>query len=263
MDNSKHDKVIAIVLAAGSGKRMGSKVKKQYLLLMDKPVLYYTLMAFEASAVDEVILVVGEDDIEYCNSNIIEKYKFKKVTSIVVGGKERYHSVYKGLSFIQNCDYVLIHDGARPFVTVSLINKCIMDVKEYQATIVGVPSKDTVRIISSDGIINETLERSTVWNIQTPQCFSYPLIKKGYADFLNKHECNMHNKDDLDISYESVMDGTDKSFTITDDAMVIEYTSNHPIHITMGDYRNIKITTIEDLVLGEAFLNEKIKSEKK
>lgn len=107
-------KYTAIVLSAGKGSRMGSSVHKQYLLLCGRPVIYYTLKAFEESQVDEIVLVTGEGEEEYCRKEIVEKYKLHKVTKIVKGGKERYHSVFQGLSACEHTDYVLIHDGARP-----------------------------------------------------------------------------------------------------------------------------------------------------
>lgn len=256
------DSVVAIVLAAGSGKRMGTSTKKQYLLLKNHPILYYTLQAFEESEVDEIVLVVGEDDMEYCNTEIVNKYKLKKVKTIIIGGRERYDSVYRGLSATTNCEYVLIHDGARPFITVDLINNCISDVKKYKAAIVGVPTKDTLRVISPNGTIKETLDRSLVWNIQTPQCFHYDLIKDAYDDLFDNYNDYMNKKDKSELTYQGIRNYTSDNITITDDAMVLELTKKYPIHVTMGDYRNIKVTTIEDLVLGEAFLNDKIKNEK-
>lgn len=115
-------KTAAVVLAAGSGKRMGTSVHKQYLLIKGKPVIYYTLRAFELSEVDEIILVTGADEIDYCSREIVEKYNFQKVRAVIAGGKERYDSVYEGLKALSDCDYVLIHDGARPLISSVLIN---------------------------------------------------------------------------------------------------------------------------------------------
>ena len=118
-------KIAAVCLAAGRGKRMESKVQKQYLLLGNKPILYYSLAAFENSRVDSVILVVGTGEEEYCRKEIVEAYGFTKVKAVVPGGKERYHSVYQGLLAAGACDYVLIHDGARPFLNEEIIERCI------------------------------------------------------------------------------------------------------------------------------------------
>ena len=123
------EKIAAIVLAAGEGKRMGSGIPKQYMLIKSRPLVYYALKAFEESAVDEVILVTGEDEIDYCKEYIVDRYHFNKVKKIVPGGWERYASVYFGFEAIEDADYVLIHDGARPMISAELIQKCIYYVK--------------------------------------------------------------------------------------------------------------------------------------
>ena len=115
-------KITAIVLAAGKGSRMQSKVPKQYLPILEKPVLFYSLQAFEQSIVDEIVLVTGKEEQEYCKKEIVEKYGFQKVVHIVEGGAERYHSVYQGLLAVKDADYVLIHDGARPLITIDIIH---------------------------------------------------------------------------------------------------------------------------------------------
>ncbi len=232
-----HKKIVAIVLAAGTGKRMQSNIPKQYLMLQDKPVLYYSLKTFEESNVDEIILVVGKDDIEYCHEKIIGKYNFKKVTKIIEGGAERYHSVYNGLNAISYADYVLIHDGARPFITLDIIKKIIEEVSIYNACVVGVPSKDTVKIINEDGIVMDTPNRDKVWSVQTPQAFSYNLIKKAY---------------------ELLFSSKQENIKITDDAMVVEHVLKCPVKLVIGEYYNIKITTPDDLVFGENILNGKL-----
>lgn len=227
------EKYTAIVLAAGVGKRMNSKIQKQYMLLGGKPVLFYALDAFEKSRVDEIILVVGKGEIEYCRKEIVEKYKFHKVTKIVEGGKERYHSVYEGLKAIDTADYVLIHDGARPFLDQQILVHAIEAVKQYQACVVGMPVKDTIKITTEDGFSKETPERKHVWMIQTPQCFSYPLIFEAYQKMLQNEDA-----------------------TITDDAMVLEKVKGLPVKMVEGSYRNIKITTPEDLLVAEAYLGD-------
>lgn len=221
----------AIILAAGSGKRMNSKVHKQYLLLDKKPILYYSLKAFEESRVSNIILVTGAGEEDYCNKEIVEKYGFRKVIAVVAGGKERYHSVYEGLKAAQGAAYVLIHDGARPFVDHEIIERSMKAVKTYQACVAGMPVKDTIKIADKDGFAKETPERSRVWQIQTPQTFSYPLI--------------LH-------AYEKMMEDDDGS--VTDDAMVLERMTKHRVKLIAGNYRNIKITTPEDLFVAEAYL---------
>ena len=227
------EKYTAIVLAAGVGKRMNSKIQKQYMLLGGNPVLFYALDAFEKSRVDEIILVVGKGEIEYCRKEIVEKYKFHKVTKIVEGGKERYHSVYEGLKAMDTADYVLIHDGARPFLDQQILTRTMEAVKQYQACVVGMPVKDTIKITTEDGFSKETPERKHVWMIQTPQCFSYSLIFDAYQKMLQNEDA-----------------------TITDDAMVLEKVKGLPVKMVEGSYRNIKITTPEDLLVAEAYLDD-------
>ena len=144
-------KYTAIVLSAGKGSRMGSSVHKQYLLLCGRPVIYYTLKAFEESPVDEIVLVTGEGEEEYCRKEIVEKYKLHKVTKIVKGGKERYHSVFQGLSVCEHTDYVLIHDGARPFIEQEVIRHIMDEVQKKHACIAAVPVKDTIKKVDENG----------------------------------------------------------------------------------------------------------------
>ena len=226
-------KTAAVVLAAGSGKRMGTSVHKQYLLIKGKPVIYYTLRAFELSEVDEIILVTGADEIDYCSREIVEKYNFQKVRAVIAGGKERYDSVYEGLRACKDTEYVLIHDGARPFIDNGIIERGLMAAAQTGASVVGMPSKDTVKIADAEGNVSETPDRSSVWIVQTPQIFRYPLIYDAYPSILKKE-----------------MTG------ITDDAMVAEHETGVKIRFSEGSYRNIKITTPEDLVIAEAFLRE-------
>lgn len=225
----RKEKVTAIVLAGGSGKRMGQACKKQYIHLAGKPILLYSLQAFQKSSADEIILVTNET--EYCQKEIIEKYCLDKVKKIVPGGAERYHSVYQGLCASVDCDYVLIHDGARPFVTEEIIERSICAAKEFDACAVGMPVKDTIKLADHEGFASGTPDRSRVWSIQTPQAFSYPLIREAYEQVWKEQPAG-----------------------ITDDAMVVEYSGLAKVKLIRGDYRNIKITTPEDLVIGEAFL---------
>lgn len=224
-------KYVAVVLAGGSGKRMNTSVHKQYLLIKEKPVLYYALKAFEESAVDEIVLVVGAGETDYCRQEIVEKYGFQKVKFIVTGGKERYHSVFEGLKAITSADYVLIHDGARPFVDNEIISRAMHAVKEYQACVVGMPVKDTIKIADAEDYAKETPERKYVWMVQTPQAFSYDMIYDAYEKMLQNE-----NK------------------AITDDAMVLESMTSKRVRLIEGSYRNIKITTPEDLLVAEAYL---------
>jgi len=225
-------KTAAVVLAAGSGKRMGTSVHKQYLLIKGKPVIYYTLRAFELSEVDEIILVTGADEIDYCSREIVEKYNFQKVRAVIAGGKERYDSVYEGLKALSDCDYVLIHDGARPLISSALINANISCVQEKEACITAVPVKDTIKVVDNKGYVADTPERSKLWQIQTPQVFEAGLIKEAYERLYNDTTAG----------------------NITDDAMVVEHYMDRTVKMTMADYKNIKVTTPEDMDIARIFL---------
>lgn len=235
----RKEKITAIVLAGGSGTRMGGTCKKQYMLLDGKPILYYSLKTFQESRVDEIILVTNEE--EYCRQEIIEKYHLNKVKKITAGGAERYHSVFCGLQAAEYCDYVLIHDGARPFVTEDMIERSIHAVKKYQACAVGMPVKDTIKIADSKNYAAETPDRKSVWMIQTPQTFSYSLILEAYRQILKEQP-----------------EG------ITDDAMVIEHQKTAKVKLIPGSYENIKITTPEDMEIAKSFRKYKrqLKDEK-
>ena len=237
-------KTVAIVLAAGSGKRMGTKVKKQYLALNDKPVLYYALKAFEDSFIDEIILVTSSDDIPYVQENVVDKFHFSKIKKIVEGGKERYNSVYNGIMAIDRCDvesdstYIFIHDGARPMINQDILARGLKAVVEYDACVIGMPSKDTVKIASEDGFVSETPNRSLVWNIQTPQIFKLNLISEAYEYVVGHEE---------EFKAQGV--------NITDDAMVLEAYSHHPVKLVEGSYENIKVTTPEDMRILESLIS--------
>lgn len=227
-------KCTAIVLAAGQGKRMGTKVQKQYLEIDGKPVLYYSLNAFEQSEViDEVVLVVGENQVEYCYSEIVLKYGFDKVRTVVEGGAERYHSVWNGLQEVDEDGYVFIHDGARPFINEDILNRVYNDVQTCKSCVVGMPVKDTIKVADKEGFVNETPERSLVWMIQTPQVFETGLVKKAYALLMEQD-----------------------NIQVTDDAMVVEQMLGHKVKLTLGSYENIKITTPEDLDIAEIFVKK-------
>ena len=210
---------------------MGSGIPKQYMLIKSRPLVYYALKAFEESTVDEVILVTGEDEIDYCKEYIVDRYHFNKVTKIVPGGWERYASVYFGLEAIEDADYVLIHDGARPMINAELVQKCIYYVKKYRACVVGMPSKDTIKVVDEENYAVRTPERKTLWQVQTPQCFVTAEIREAY---------------------QKMMEAGDDS--VTDDGMVMETYGIRGVRMIKGSYENMKITTPEDMLLGEAIL---------
>lgn len=223
-------KIIAIVLAAGEGKRMGSGIPKQYMIIKSRPMVYHSLKAFQESQVDEIVLVTGEDEIAYCKQYIVERYHFTKVTQIVAGGRERYESVYFGLKAITDADYVLIHDGARPMINQKIIADSITGIEKYGACVVGVPAKDTIKVIDENEFAKETPSRKSLWIVQTPQSFEYKLVLDAYEKLI-------HTGDE----------------TATDDAMVVEKYSGHKVKLIMGSYDNIKITTPEDVRISKAF----------
>ena len=225
------DKTTAIVLAAGKGSRMQSQTEKQFMKLQGKPILYYSLKEFENVGVKEIILVTGANSIDYCKKEIVDKYQLKKVKQIIAGGKERYESVYFGLQAAGNNGIVLIHDGARPFVTQKMIADTVNGVKEFGACVVGVPVKDTIKIANTEGICIDTPDRNKLWQIQTPQSFWLEEIRNAYEVAINK-----------------------KDTTITDDAMVMERYGTRKIKIIQGDYKNLKITTPEDMLIAEALM---------
>ena len=224
----------AIVLAAGQGKRMGTKVQKQYLEIESKPVLYYSLNVFEQSSIiDDIILVVGEGQAEYCQKEIVAKYGFCKVKKIVQGGAERYHSVWNGLQEVDGDGYIFIHDGARPFITEEILKRAYKDVQKCKACVIGMPVKDTIKLADPEGFVDETPERSLLWMIQTPQVFECSLVKEAYAMLMQQNQIQ-----------------------VTDDAMVVEQMLGYKVKLTMGSYENIKITTPEDLDVAEVFVKK-------
>lgn len=222
---------VAIVLAAGQGRRMGTKIQKQYLLLNGKPVLYYSLNVFQKSEViDEICIVTGAGDEDYCKREIVERYGITKVSQIIAGGAERYLSVWNALQVIGEDGYVFIHDGARPFVDEEMLYRVYNQVVCHRACVVGMPVKDTIKISDENGFVKETPDRSRVWMVQTPQVFDMALVKRAYALLIEKNETN-----------------------VTDDAMVVEQMMKIPVKFVEGSYKNIKITTPEDLKIGEIF----------
>jgi 2-C-methyl-D-erythritol 4-phosphate cytidylyltransferase len=223
-------KTCAIILAAGKGKRMGSAINKQYLNIKGKPLLVYTLMAFSCDLIDEIVIVTSEHEMDYCRREIVEKYGINKVSQIVKGGPERQHSVLNGLLAAKGFDIVLIHDGARPFVDYSIIEDGIKYANLYGASACGVIPKDTIKIKDDQGFVVKTLDRNSLVSIQTPQCFKYNLI--------------------LDCHKRLIEEGA----SVTDDTMVVERYGNK-VFLYEGSYSNIKITTPEDLIIGEKIID--------
>lgn len=222
----------AIVLAAGKGSRMQSDIPKQYMKILGKEVLFYSLKVFQESAIDKIVLVTRKEDISFCKSEIIEKYGFTKVTDIIEGGSERYWSVKNGLNCAKGSDYVLIHDAARPCINQKIINDSMDEVIRCGVCTVGVPVKDTIKIVDNNNYGIDTPDRNSLWQVQTPQSFDYI---------------------DLMTAYEKMQQHS--SINITDDTMIMERFIGKKSKLIMGDYRNIKITTSEDILIAENFLS--------
>jgi 2-C-methyl-D-erythritol 4-phosphate cytidylyltransferase len=225
-----------IVVAAGKGTRMGYGVSKQYLPLAGKPILVHTLEAFEAMEfVHSVVLVVGTGDEARCGE-YVRTYGLRKVSAVLAGGAERQASVYRGLAALDpEVEWVLVHDGVRPFITAKDAENCLNAARQCGAAVLAVPVKDTVKIVAPDGQIASTPERSSLWAIQTPQAFR--LTELAAAHELAERE----------------------GFTGTDDAMLVER-AGQPVHVVEGSYSNIKITTPEDLEWAE-FKHRQIRGE--
>jgi 2-C-methyl-D-erythritol 4-phosphate cytidylyltransferase len=228
------ENVVAIIVAGGFGKRMTTNIAKQYLLLGGMPILSHTLLKFEeASSVNDIILVIPPGDREYVKRSIVEKFNLSKIRHIGEGGVKRQDSVRNGLAMVDNGDgIVLIHDGARPFIAPDLINLSVERAKISGALILGMPARDTVKSVEEGNCIKKTLPRDSLWLAQTPQVFRADIIKKAYEK------------------------AYDENYYGTDDAEVVER-MGITVEMMQGSSANIKITTPEDLVLGE-FLMEKL-----
>jgi 2-C-methyl-D-erythritol 4-phosphate cytidylyltransferase len=226
-------RTIAIILAAGVGKRMGAATNKQLLFLDNKPIIAHTLQVFDdCRAVDGIYLVVNQKDLPAVQEEILETYRFNKVMKLVMGGRLRQDSVKNGLEAIEPpCDTVVIHDGARPFVTPSFIEKGIFLMEMFDAIVPAIPVKDTIKVVSKEGFVVKTLERDSLWHVQTPQTFKYELIAKAYRD------------------------GMAKKLYGYDDATFLEY-SGKKVRVIEGSPYNIKITTPEDLTTARGILSE-------
>ena len=221
-----------VIVSAGRGSRMKADINKQFLKLKGKEVIAHTIDKFYNNKnIDEIVVVVKEDEADFFRRNIFDKYGYKNI-KIAFGGKERQDSVFNGLKAVnERCDIVLIHDVARHFVTDEIIKNSIECAKKNKCVIVGVPVKDTIKIINKDNEVCDTPNRSTLWSIQTPQVFEYLSIIKAHK-----------------IAKE-------KSYYGTDDSMLMEYLG-YNVKVIEGSYNNIKITTPEDLKMGEEILNE-------
>ena len=229
----ENKKVTAVILAAGSSTRFGKTTNKNLEIVHGKTVLSYSIQAFSQNKyIDDIIITAKETDISTIQS-IINKEKSNKNIEMVLGGKTRKESVKNSIEKTES-DIVIIHDGARPAIKQKYIDECIENMTNFKGVTIGVRSKDTVKIADGNQMISQTPNRSLVWTIQTPQVFSYFLIRKAYEKARDKSMVN-----------------------ITDDAMVAEQYGNIKIPLVEGSYENIKITTPEDLILAECILEKK------
>jgi 2-C-methyl-D-erythritol 4-phosphate cytidylyltransferase len=226
-------KSVALIPAAGMGKRMGASINKQYLQLKGLPIVARTISIFEQSPlIDAIYLVIPAEEIPYCREHVVAACGFRKVVEIVPGGRERQNSVMNGLNAmrqnVSDDDVVLIHDGVRPLISEQLLRESIEVARNNDGALVAVPAKDTIKTVR-DGIIIDTPPREMLWQAQTPQSFRFAAI------------------------YEAHRAAEQEGFMGTDDSSLVERRGG-VVRVVRGDYRNIKITTPEDLVLAEAFL---------
>lgn len=233
MANNQEKKIVAIVPSAGVGKRFGRRKNKPFHLLSGKPLIIWSLEALQGvKEIKEIIPVVKEEDMKTVAS-LIEKYNIFKVKRIVPGGKERQDSVYNGIKVLNDdVSVVLIHDGVRPLVEKDLIKRTISELRGFDGVIAGVPVKDTIKEVSSKEmniVVRQTLNRNVLWAIQTPQVFRYKKLREAFEKA--KHD----------------------NYYGTDDAALVERYGGK-VKIVMGSYRNIKITTSEDMQVAEALI---------
>jgi 2-C-methyl-D-erythritol 4-phosphate cytidylyltransferase len=221
-----------VIAAAGQGSRMGMKTNKQFILLNAHPILAYSLDFFEKQdLVDEIVVVSSEKELDYCKNEIIKKFRYKKVSAVLAGGKERQDSVWVGLQYLSpDTDFVAVHDGARPLLSSDILRRLLTEAEEWGAAIPGVASKDTMKMVDKDSFVRQTIDRSMVYSIQTPQVFNYQELFDAYRQ-----------------AYE-------EDFYATDDLALFEKYIGR-VKLVAGDYNNIKITTPEDLIIASSLLS--------
>ena len=227
-------KCVALVPAAGQGKRMGGAHSKPYLLLEGKPILAHTLLELErCPLVDEVVLMVERGEIERARASVVEEFRLQKVGAILAGGVQRQDSVWEGLKTIQDdCDLVMVHDGVRPFISQEMLARSIQGAVDCGASIAAVPAKDTGKLVSAQNVVLTTPDRKSIFLVQTPQTFKRDILVRAYR--------------------QAMEDG----FYATDEASLVERLGM-PVKVVEGSYENIKITTPEDLVVGEMILRKR------
>ena len=226
-------KIVALIAAAGKGKRMNARISKPFIPIFGKPILAYTIEKFEkCKLIDKIYLAVNSEEKELCSRDIIIKYNFTKVQELIDGGETRQDSIFNGLKALdKDTDIVVIHDGARPLIEETLIRDSIETAQKYGAAITAIPIKDTVKKSGNNFFINKTLNREEIWRAQTPQTFKYDLILPAY--------------------HKAYKD----KYLATDDAAILER-YGHKVKLIIGSEENIKITTPFDIIVAENFLKK-------
>lgn len=229
------DNLRVVIAAAGKGSRMGTTTNKQYMLLKGAPVLSYSLDFFEKlPVVNQIVVVCARDEVDYCKEEIIKRFKFNKVAAVVPGGQERQDSVWAGLQQLgADTDLVAVHDGARPVLSAEVLTRLLAEAREWGAAIPGIANRDTVKLGDRDGFVRQTLDRTSVYAIQTPQVFNYTELVTAYRE------------------------AREEEFLGTDDASLFERYIGR-VKIVPGDYNNIKITTPQDMIVAEALLRGRV-----
>ena len=224
-------KTDALIAAAGKGRRMGGKVKKQFISLKGMPLLLYTLKAFEEfQGIEHIHLVLDGGDFEYCRREIIQKFGIKKVVQLVPGGDRRQDSVWNGLMAMEgHCDMVIVHDGVRPFVSATMLKRLLAAMGDVQAVVTAIPARDTIKRVDGRGHVLDTPQRNTLFHIQTPQGFRYDVIREAYKRAM------------------------EEGIWGTDDAYFVERIGVQ-VKVIEGSPFNIKITTPEDIALAHCIL---------
>ncbi|UOE94227.1 2-C-methyl-D-erythritol 4-phosphate cytidylyltransferase [Alkalihalobacillus sp. LMS39] len=220
-----------IIPAAGQGKRMGAGKNKQFIQVANKPLIVHTLEVFQQhNDCIDIIIVANKDEVVEMKQ-LAESFQIKKVSNVIVGGSERQYSVERGIAAVAEDGIVLVHDGARPFIKHEHIEAVVQKADEVGAAVVAAPVKDTIKRVQRSNIVEETLERSSLWAVQTPQAFRLSIIKEAHQHAINTN------------------------YLGTDDASLVEYKGGQVV-VVQGDYLNIKVTTPEDLLFAEAILKQ-------
>lgn len=226
--NSDSRKVVAVIAAAGTGKRIGGDFPKQYLKIADKPVLVYTLEKFDrCHAIDGIVLVVEKEKIDFAK-DLFKEWRIKKAVHVIAGGAERQDSIRRALDVLpERAEWIVVHDGVRPFVSLEKIDEVIQAGRDFGAAILAIPEKNTIKK-AKDGWVEKTVSRNDIWEIQTPQVFKAEWLKASYAEAFENH------------------------YYSTDDAALVEQ-AGHRVRLVLGEETNIKITSPADLIVAQAF----------